>query len=280
MSSKSPACLIEFGSSIDYKHSMSQLNLHFLGTAGYHPNDDRHTACLFIPECGLMFDAGTGMYRAIELAQTGTLEILLSHAHLDHVFGLTFLLDLIFKSPVDQVRVYGEADKLNAVRTHLFNEAMFPVVPPIQWVELESLPTGFKLCGAELTWFRLEHPGGSVGYRMDWPTTSMAYVTDTTCRENSDYWPIVEGVEHLIHECNFTDEEIRFAEMTGHSWPTTVFRQAAKHQVKHLWLTHMNPLAEGDDPLRLTNGESRHPFSHFKQGAVATDRLVVALNRG
>jgi ribonuclease BN (tRNA processing enzyme) len=268
--------VIEFESSIGYKQGMKELNLHFLGTAGYHPNNKRHTACLFMPEYGLMFDAGTGLFRAIDLATTDTLEILLSHAHLDHVFGLTFLLDLLYKSPVKQVRVYGEAEKLQAVRTHLFHPTMFPVVPPIQWIALEELPNGFKLCGAQLNWFRLDHPGGSVGYRLDWPDTSLAYVTDTTCRPDSDYWVLIDEVEYLVHECNFTDDQSEFAVVTGHSWPSAVFQKAVKHRIKNLWLTHMNPLVESDDPLELNQPEAE-AFRPFSGGGVATDGLVLSL---
>ena len=36
------------------------MRLMFLGTGGYHPTESRHTACLFQPETGLVFDAGTG----------------------------------------------------------------------------------------------------------------------------------------------------------------------------------------------------------------------------
>ena len=68
------------------------MRLHFLGTAGYHPNRRRDTACLMIPEAGILLDAGTGIFRARDLIGTPTLDIFLSHVHLDHSVGLTFLL--------------------------------------------------------------------------------------------------------------------------------------------------------------------------------------------
>ena len=46
------------------------MRLILLGTTGYHPNDRRQTACLLLPECGVMLDAGTAVYRAGEYLKT------------------------------------------------------------------------------------------------------------------------------------------------------------------------------------------------------------------
>ncbi len=66
--------------------------LNLLGTTGYHPNERRQTACFMLPELGIVLDAGTGMFRVHDHLQTDTLDIFLSHAHLDHILGLTFLV--------------------------------------------------------------------------------------------------------------------------------------------------------------------------------------------
>ena len=50
---------------------------------------------MMIPELGLIFDAGTGMFRVRDLIQTKTLDIFMSHVHLDHSVGLTFLYDVL-----------------------------------------------------------------------------------------------------------------------------------------------------------------------------------------
>ena len=42
------------------------MRLVLLGTTGYHPNERRHTPCLLLPECGVMLDAGTGVFRTAE----------------------------------------------------------------------------------------------------------------------------------------------------------------------------------------------------------------------
>ncbi len=223
------------------------MKLHYLGTAGYHPNEHRHTSCYFIPEVSLMFDAGTGLFRMGPLVQSECVDVLLSHAHLDHIVGLTFVLDLIATTQLKRLRVFGEEAKLEAIRVHLFSELIFPILPPIEFIPLQRVPSskgGFelKVAGAVGCWFPLEHPGGSIGFRLDWPTHSLAYITDTTAKSDSDYWSIVRGVDVLLHECNFTDGWEDFASKTGHSCLTPVLHGASKADVKHLVLTHMNPL--------------------------------------
>ena len=74
------------------------MQLHLLGTTGYHPNARRHTACLMLPEQGIVLDAGTGMFRVRSRLKTRELDIFLTHAHLDHVVGLTYLFDTLVKS--------------------------------------------------------------------------------------------------------------------------------------------------------------------------------------
>src|SRR5687768_18228296 len=102
------------------------MKLLLLGTAGYHPSETRHTACLMLPEAGIVLDAGTGFFRVRKHLQTPTLDILLTHTHLDHVAGLTFLLSTTFEKPLERTTVHGAAEKLAAVREQLLSEHLFP----------------------------------------------------------------------------------------------------------------------------------------------------------
>ena len=48
-----------------------------------------------LPEVGVVLDAGTGFYRVREHLRTSELDVFLTHAHLDHVVGLTYLFDVV-----------------------------------------------------------------------------------------------------------------------------------------------------------------------------------------
>lgn len=225
------------------------MKLLLLGTTGYHPNDRRETACFMLPELGIVLDAGTGMYRVRDHLATDHLDIFLTHAHLDHIFGITFLFDILHGKQLDYVHVHGEAAKLDAIAQHMFAEPLFPVKPPFEYRPLKretKLPNKGKL-----THFPLVHPGGSIGYRLDWPEASLAYVTDTTADPNAAYVEKIRNVDVLIHECYFPDGEEEMAKITGHSCITPVAEVAAAADVGLLLLVHVNPLLLDDDPFNL-----------------------------
>ena len=226
-----------------------------LGTGGYHPNDRRHTACLMLPESGIIFDAGTSFFRVPQYMQTRDLQIFLTHAHLDHIVGLSFFLVPMLTGKVDSVKVYGEASKLDAIQTHLFSEEIFPLLPDYEFITLPeqvSVPEQGTLRHIDL-----EHPGGSVGYRIDWPSHSLAYVTDTSHPEQ--HLEFVKGVDLLIHECYFPDEQAEWADKTGHSYTTPVAELARDAGVGKLVLTHIDPQQTGDDPVGIEVAQKIFP---------------------
>ncbi len=233
------------------------MKLVLLGTAGYHPNDRRHTACLMLPELGIVLDAGTAMFRVRDYLCTQRLDIFLTHTHLDHVVGLTYLLDVLWERQVDPVTVYGEAEKLAAIDRHLLAAEIFPVKLPCHYQPLAGtieLPQGVRV-----TSFPLVHPGGTVGYRLDGADRSMAYVTDTTAAADAAYIEQIRGVDLLVHECNFPDSMADLAALTGHSCTTPVVELAKAAGVGRLVMVHVNPLADEEEFLGLASARSIFP---------------------
>lgn len=231
----------------------------FLGTAGYFPAAQRHTLAVLIQEVGLMFDAGTGVARLAQTGAPSSLDIFLSHAHLDHICGLTYLVGLAAHCRIEKIAIHGEAAKLAAIQEHLFSELIFPVKPPFSWHPLDPGASVTVGRGGKLTSFPLAHPGGSVGYRIDWPDQSLAYVTDTTASPDAPYIDAIRGVDLLIHECNFSLGGEEWAAKTGHSWTTAVGEVAQKAAVQRLAVLHVSPLAAEDAPIQLDEIRSVFP---------------------
>lgn len=224
------------------------MKLLLLGTTGYHPNNQRHTACYMLPSSGVVLDAGSGFFRVGGHLATQELDVFLTHAHLDHIMGLTFLWDVVNGRPLN-VRIHGLPDKLAAIDRHLFADELFPARPPLMLCPLVDAVA--LTDGGRLRWFQLDHPGGSVGFRIDWPDRSMAYVTDTTARPDAAYVEQIRGVDLLVHECYFPDGREEFAVHTGHSCATPVGQVAAAAEVGRLVLVHVDPQVEGPDPIGL-----------------------------
>ncbi|EMI57985.1 beta-lactamase domain protein [Rhodopirellula sallentina SM41] len=227
-----------------------------------------------MPDTGLLLDAGTGIFRLPSLLRTKTLDILLSHAHLDHVVGLTFLLDILYQHPLDRVRVWGESKKIEAIRTLLASEYIFPVELPVEWLAIDDPATScghqsFDVHGACVSWRRQEHPGGSVGYRIEWPSSAeisntseangpngasdfnsgaasrvLLYATDTVGATDEESYRWMSDVDVLLHECNFHDHQVEWATKTGHCYLDRVATISQATQPKRVLLTHVNPIDE------------------------------------
>ena len=254
------------------------MKLHCLGTAGYHPNNTRHTTAFFIPEANILLDAGTGVFRLEKLLRSTELSILLTHAHLDHVIGLTYFLDLLAITPLRTIHLYGEAKKIHAVQQNIFNEEIFPAVPPFHWHPIDAFHGTWQIGQTSVSWFPLEHPGGSIGYRLQFQGVSLAFVTDTISRPDSDYWSRIQGVDWLIHECNFRDDEQELAEKTGHSWTSAVLENAYQHGIQRLILMHINPLESDSDPMGLAEATSRLGSRTPAQILLANDSSIIDLS--
>ena len=244
------------------------MKLVVLGSTGYHPNELRHTACLMLPALGVVLDAGTGMFRVRDWLATPHLDIFLTHAHLDHVFGLSFLFDVLAGHEATTVTVRAEAEKLAAIEEHLFSPLLFPAKLPCNY---QPLAESFELSdGGRLTHFPLEHPGGTVGFRLDWPDRSLAYVTDTTARPGAAYLDAIRDVDLLLHECYFPDSEQRLADLTGHSHTTPVAELAQEANVGRLVLLHIYPLYSEEDPIGLDVARRIFPATE-----IAHDRMEI-----
>lgn len=232
-----------------------------LGTNGFIPSFDRHTMSVLVLSEGdaLLLDAGTGVARLLEprivelLEPYERLNILLSHYHLDHVVGLSYLLGAWRRG---RVRIYApgrpfvEADPEDALG-QLLRPPLFPLRLRDFPVPVEVIPvTGEHLqVGALSVQLRTQkHPGGSMGIRI---ADTIAYATDTAVEQATAAF--VHGVRLLMHEVYYADGEVEEerAAREGHSFAGEVARIAGEAGVERLMPIHHHPLRSDAELRRL-----------------------------
>ncbi|WP_010587229.1 MBL fold metallo-hydrolase [Schlesneria paludicola] len=238
------------------------MRLLFLGTGGYHPNERRHTAGIMLPELGILFDAGSSAFRVASHLATQQIDIFLTHAHLDHVQGLTYLLVPLARGQITHCRVHASPDTIAAVKEHLFSEPLFPVLPAFEFLPLTD-QVAVANGQAIITHQPLHHPGGSVGYRLQVGDKKIAYITDTTVSHS--YVDFVRGVDLLIHECYFPDAMADWAGKTGHSYTSQVASLASEARVTRMYLTHIDPQRSDDDPIGLATARAIFPETYLAE---------------
>lgn len=228
-----------------------------LGTNGYFPSHGRQTMCFLLRDGddALLLDAGTGAARLAEpsvralLEDVAALDLLLTHYHLDHVVGISYLPGIWPERPI---RIWApcpplvDADPAEAL-CKLIHPPLFPLPLPEfpMRVEVERIRDDAAEVGSRTLRFRSqEHPGGSLGVRLG---DALAYVTDTVADDATA--PFVAGVDLLLHEVWVGGDEE--ASNVGHSGARDVARLAEKAGVRRLMPVHHNPRHSADDLQEL-----------------------------
>lgn len=228
-----------------------------LGVNGYIPSHGRQSMAFLVlaGEAAILLDAGTGVARLLEegvealLEGSEALDVILTHYHLDHVVGLSFLPGVWASRPV-RIHAPGpplvDTDPAEAL-CRLIHPPFFPVPLPEfpMPVELDRL-TGESAAigGLDVRLRRQRHPGGSAGVRLG---DALAYVTDTVA--DAATAGFAAGVDLLLHEV--WTEAGGEAGATGHSAADDVARIAVEAGVRRLMPVHHHPRSSSEDLERL-----------------------------
>lgn len=204
----------------------------------------------------VILDAGTGIRRMGEAVccEFQKIHILLSHLHLDHIQGLGFFAPLY--DPNTEVHVWGPASTTQDLRSRLIRY-LSPPLFPIHMRELPNLvlhevPNGdFELGEFKIRSQLICHPGPTVGYRIDSPSGSLAYLPDHEPIIGEVEWPndptwisgfsLCQGVDVLIHDSQFSRETYRERVGWGHSSFDDALRFAQIAGVKKFVTFHYDP---------------------------------------
>lgn len=233
-----------------------------LGTNGFIPSYGRQTMSflLLTRRSALLLDAGTGVSRLLEpelqkvLEPYPSLDIVLSHYHLDHVVGLSYLPAVWNRGPV---RIWAPGPPFVDA---LPQEALQSLIrPPLFALTLEEYPTPVEILpvqSREMEWdgtrlyFRAQrHPGGSVGVRI---ADHLAYLTDTEV--DTEDREFVSGLPLVLHEVWLNDQEAQRGEsLRGHSAAGQVADWVARSGVKTLIPVHHHPGRTEEDLHRIAS---------------------------
>ena len=251
------------------------MRVEFLGTAGYHPSETRHTTGLWLPDAApddaFLLDGGSGTFRLIDRPMPARLHVFMTHAHLDHTLGLTFLYNVVHVARIAresdvEITFHGDAKTRDAICNRLFAPLIFPLGFRWQWHEIEAAQP-FEVAGVRVQTALLDHPGGSLGYRFEWPNRTLSFVTDT--RATSRYFPLIEGADLLIHERNFPDAMSEIALQSGHCTSRDLIVAARAAGASQVAAMHFNPLTHSD-PLEADN-----VYAQLPQVVAAADGMTL-----
>ena len=201
----------------------------------------------------IILDAGSGIRGLGERLRDGggriEADVLLSHYHYDHLQGLPFFAPLA--EPGNRFIFHGPRREGRSVQDVLEGQMVPPYFPVTldqvarAAIEFRTIEPGeeFAIGPVRITSAELDHPGGSLGYRLEYGGRALVYATDVehTDRPSEALIELARKADVLLHDAMYTAEEYDAKKGWGHSTWCGALATAEAAQVKKLVLFHHDP---------------------------------------
>jgi phosphoribosyl 1,2-cyclic phosphodiesterase len=276
---------------------MSNLSIKFYGTRGSIPICDPemaefggNTTCIAFyrkknNRLSIM-DAGTGIRNlGKEMKQSfgdqKDLSITFSHFHWDHIQGFPFFDPAYDPEMSITIQVLGKemaSSDLRQIFAQQMMEDYFPV--PLHRMgatfhfeaSADNLILGDDVILNSIAQY---HPGGSLGFRVEVDGVTFVVCTD---HEHGDqveekYVEFARGADVLIHDAQYTTEELTTHKGWGHSSYEQCMELAERAGVERLYFTHHDP-DHNDDFLRQMEKKCQ---DRFKNSFMAREGMEIQL---
>jgi phosphoribosyl 1,2-cyclic phosphodiesterase len=238
-----------------------------------------------------ILDAGTGIRELgkdlIESChKQDEIFIAFTHFHWDHIQGFPFFAPAFNKKQKINILALGWGKHITCLKD-IFKTQMQKEFFPVQ---LEKMGARFKFMLLEETkkifktrakkpkpvivkTNKHSHPGGAYGYRIELSGKVLVFCTDIEYGKTIDEKVIQfsMGADLLIHDAQFTDEELKKKKGWGHSSYGQAIEVAERANVKMLALTHHDP--DHDDAF-LRKME-KHCQKRFKNCFLAREKMEI-----
>jgi phosphoribosyl 1,2-cyclic phosphodiesterase len=205
----------------------------------------------------VVLDAGTGIREFGSQRCEGVTHahVLLTHLHMDHIEGFPFF-SLLWTRGCD-LHVWGPASPMLSLKERLaryMSPPLFPIdvhdVPAdVTFHDLPAEP--FEIGSATVLAAAVEHPGPTMGFRIEEAGRVFAYVPDHEpaalgdfSKESPDWidgYAVAAGADVLMHDSQYTSDEYATRRGWGHSSYADAVAYAEVTGAKRLLLFHHDP---------------------------------------
>lgn len=180
---------------------------------------------------GISAHRGSPEFQGVKDFFLGIEELLLTHAHLDHVTGFVTLSPALFERE-GRLGLRAHPATLQALREHMFRSDLWIDLEAYEQVEMipQTLEERAEVDGMGVRLLPLEHPVPSYGFLFESPDgEAFVHIGDTG--PTRAYHPPVRNLlrsgrlRALSIECSFRNERLELAKLSGHLTPDLVLRQ-------------------------------------------------------
>ena len=197
----------------------------------------QHLSCLVIDDC-VAIDAGSLATATNKVQKEKIRDVILTHAHLDHIAGLPLFVDDLFARLREPIRVHALAEVIEVLEKHIFNWEIYPRFTELknqysEVLKFEAFTPNKEFSAAHLNFKAVEvnHKVPSVGFVFSDSKTKVAISGDTA--ETDNFWKTVneeESLDALLMECSFPDALEDIAYSSHHLTAKKLEKELAKFE--------------------------------------------------
>lgn len=223
------------------------------------------TSCFWITD-EILIDAGN-IINSLDKDALKVNHIFLTHAHLDHIIDIPFIIDNHFEARKTPLCVYASKQTIKNLKEHIFNNQIWPDFSSIKMIESDEFILKFieisiddEICIDNVRIKPIDacHTDGSFGFIVTKDEkrfvvsgdTSLSYTTIDILNQNSD-------IKILLLECSFPNRLQKLAKDSKHIAPNDIAKMVSKlkRDDVEIFLYHVKNeyLAEIQDELKQLN---------------------------
>ncbi len=199
------------------------IKLRMLGCNGGIGGAGRRTTCYAIDE-NILIDAGTGVGE-LNLDQLSRIDnVVLTHAHIDHIACLPLLTDSVTAMRSETLQVWALPGVIDILAKHIFNNLVWPDFTKIPsaskpFITLNTLPENgpLQLGDVRFTPLPANHGIPACGYLVEKNQVALAFSGDTA--DCPPFWAALEQNTQLaavVLECSYPRRMVDMAKISQH----------------------------------------------------------------
>jgi cAMP phosphodiesterase len=192
-----------------------------------------------IDDC-VSLDAGSLAFSITSSQRDKIRNVVLSHAHLDHIAGLPLFIDDLYADLKEPVCVYALQEVVEILERDVFNWAVYPKFSELknefgEVLKYQVFEQGKTFAVAHLNFspISVNHHVPTSGFVVSDSKSKIAFTSDTA--EMGEFWNVVNSEENLdaiLIECAFPNKLNELAKSSFHLTPQRLSVELDKFQPK------------------------------------------------